>query len=99
MKKAFILTIFITFTLFNISFAKMEFKELDEDTIAYIDDHKISMDEINKIRKKRNKHSAGMHRRKGDSVPDSMYLKGALDTYMIIVLKIILKILMSISFW
>jgi hypothetical protein len=60
----------------------MEFKELEDNIIAYVNEHKISMDEVKKARSRGDEHTAGLHGRKGDVVPDSMYLKGILDKYL-----------------
>jgi parvulin-like peptidyl-prolyl isomerase len=83
-KKIFGISFILVIIFSSISFAKIEFKELDDDIIAYVGDYKISLAELEEVIGEKSQHSAGFHGKKGSKVPKSMYLKAIMDKYLVV---------------
>ncbi len=77
------LIIAILFTA-NSSVAKIVFKKLDGDIVAYINEHEISLEALKKSKGEQSEHTYGQHGRKSKEVPDRIYLKGIFDNYLLI---------------
>jgi parvulin-like peptidyl-prolyl isomerase len=75
----------IIFIFANVSFAKLEFKELDnDDVVAYINGHKISLEDIDTVKVDAAEHlKDSRHGFKKPSLGTSILLRAMMDKYLV----------------